>query len=223
MPNYTTHYHLAKPLVNDASDQDLWGDELNNDMDIIDEQLFIASQGVMPTGAGCDFWGTVAPDGFLFSYGQILNIVDQPALGALFGSTFGGDGITTFGMPDKRGRSSIGKDDMGGTPAGRVTAAISGVDGTILGAAGGSESLESHTHTGSASGGTLSISIACDGLSGSNPALLGSTAPGSGGSTFTSSAATGTVSGITVTNNLTGAGASQNLPPGIVCNYIVKT
>lgn len=39
MPTYTTNYHLAKPLVNSAVDQDLWGGELNDDMDTIDTTM----------------------------------------------------------------------------------------------------------------------------------------------------------------------------------------
>ncbi len=36
MPNLTTNYSLLKPLVGDPIDEDLWGGELNNDMDAID-------------------------------------------------------------------------------------------------------------------------------------------------------------------------------------------
>lgn len=36
MPTYTTYYGLAKPLVNDPIDEDLWGNEINDDMDTID-------------------------------------------------------------------------------------------------------------------------------------------------------------------------------------------
>ncbi len=46
MPTYTTHFTLAKPLVNDATDQDLWGGELNDDMDTIDSALWTAQQFV---------------------------------------------------------------------------------------------------------------------------------------------------------------------------------
>jgi hypothetical protein len=42
MPTTTTHYGLLKPLVNSATDQDLWGGYLNTDMDTIDAQLWIA-------------------------------------------------------------------------------------------------------------------------------------------------------------------------------------
>lgn len=43
MPTQTTNYGLLKPLVNDATDQDLWGGELNQDMDTIDGLIKIAS------------------------------------------------------------------------------------------------------------------------------------------------------------------------------------
>lgn len=39
MPTSTTNYALQKPLVNNAADQDLWGDEINSDLDSIDTLL----------------------------------------------------------------------------------------------------------------------------------------------------------------------------------------
>lgn len=39
--------------------------------------------------------------------GQLIAISDNTALYALFGTTYGGDGVTTFGMPDMRGRYSM--------------------------------------------------------------------------------------------------------------------
>lgn len=39
MPTFTTNYGLSKPLVNNATDQDLWGGELNGDMDELDGLL----------------------------------------------------------------------------------------------------------------------------------------------------------------------------------------
>jgi hypothetical protein len=39
MPTYTTNYNLAKPNVNSADDEDLWGDQLNDNLDIIDTQI----------------------------------------------------------------------------------------------------------------------------------------------------------------------------------------
>ena len=50
----------------------------------------------------------------------------------------------TITLPDMRGRGGFGKDDMGGTAANRITAAVN-FDGTVLGGVGGSQS---HTLTG---------------------------------------------------------------------------
>lgn len=47
--------------------------------------------------------------GWLECLGQILNIVDYPALGAELGNTWGGNGTSTFGIPEKRGRTTIGR------------------------------------------------------------------------------------------------------------------
>lgn len=54
MPNYTTNYHLAKPLVNDPIDEDLWGGELNNNMDIIDTAIKNASGSTRATSSTPD-------------------------------------------------------------------------------------------------------------------------------------------------------------------------
>jgi len=60
----------------------------------------------------------------------------------MVGTTYGaGDGSTTFNVIDKRGRTSIGKDDMGGGAAGRITSGGSGITGTTLGANGGAETV----------------------------------------------------------------------------------
>lgn len=64
----------------------------------------------------------------------------------------GSGNTTTFNIPDLRGRSIIGKDNMGGTSANRVTLAISGISSTILGSSGGSERLHQHTHANTVSG-----------------------------------------------------------------------
>src|SRR5690606_25444111 len=75
---------------------------------------------------------------------------DYARLFAAIGTTFGtGDGVTTFNLPDGRGRVVAGKDNMGGSAAGRLTNAVSGGTGTTLGAAGGSES---YTPAGTISG-----------------------------------------------------------------------
>lgn len=81
------------------------------------------------------------PRGWLEANGQILSINQNQALFSLLGTTFGGDGRTTFALPDYRGRTSIG---YGDSPSGAGTIA--------WGEKGGRESfpntfLPSHSHT----------------------------------------------------------------------------
>ncbi|WP_430408560.1 phage tail protein [Kordia sp.] len=49
----------------------------------------------------------VVPNGWAKCDGQLLNISEHTTLFNLFGTTYGGDGSTTFGLPDLRGRSPI--------------------------------------------------------------------------------------------------------------------
>lgn len=53
------------------------------------------------------FGGNFAPRGWAFCEGQLLAISQNTALFSLLGTTYGGDGRTTFGLPDLRGRSII--------------------------------------------------------------------------------------------------------------------
>lgn len=48
-----------------------------------------------------------APKGWAFCYGQLLSINQNQALFSLMGTTYGGDGRTTFALPDLRGRCPI--------------------------------------------------------------------------------------------------------------------
>jgi microcystin-dependent protein len=48
-----------------------------------------------------------APRGWALCDGQLLSIVQNDALFSLFGTIYGGDGVSTFGLPDLRGRVPI--------------------------------------------------------------------------------------------------------------------
>ena len=50
------------------------------------------------------FAGTFEPAGWMFCSGQLLAISENDTLFALIGTTYGGDGQSTFGLPDLRGR-----------------------------------------------------------------------------------------------------------------------
>ncbi len=93
----------------------------------------------VPTGAVFETVADTAPSGWLLCFGQAVSRTVYSALFALAGTKFGtGDGSTTFNLPDMRGRVPLGKDNMGGTSADRVTDAAA----DSLGGVGGAE-----THT----------------------------------------------------------------------------
>jgi microcystin-dependent protein len=48
-----------------------------------------------------------APQGWAFCNGQLISIQQYSALFALLGTQFGGNGVSTFGLPDLRGRAPI--------------------------------------------------------------------------------------------------------------------
>lgn len=75
------------------------------------------------------FAGTFAPRGWAFCQGQLLNIAQNQALFALLGTTYGGNGTTTFALPDLRGRVALG--------FGQGT----GLSSYVLGQQGGSENV----------------------------------------------------------------------------------
>jgi microcystin-dependent protein len=55
------------------------------------------------------FAGNFAPRGWAFCDGQLLNIDSNQSLFSVIGTTYGGDGRTTFQLPDLRGRFSMHK------------------------------------------------------------------------------------------------------------------
>ena len=75
------------------------------------------------------FGGNFAPVGFAFCDGQTLAIAQNDALFALIGTTYGGDGQTTFNLPDLRGRIPV---HAGQGP---------GLSNYVLGQSGGSETV----------------------------------------------------------------------------------
>lgn len=95
------------------------------------------------------FGGNFAPRGWAFCDGQLLAISQNQALFSLLGTTYGGDGRTTFGLPDLRGRVPMHE----GTGP--------GLSSRSLGQKGGAEDvtltvqqMPSHSHTANAVGGT---------------------------------------------------------------------
>lgn len=75
------------------------------------------------------FGGNFAPRGFAFCNGQLLQIAQNTALFSLVGTTYGGDGRVTFGLPNLQGRVPVHSGDSAGP----------GLTNRPLGSSGGTE------------------------------------------------------------------------------------
>jgi len=62
------------------------------------------------------FAGNFAPRSWLFCAGQLLSIAQNTAVFALLGTTYGGDGQVTFGIPDLRSRVAVGSNNGAAGP-----------------------------------------------------------------------------------------------------------
>jgi microcystin-dependent protein len=92
------------------------GFNLDNMQPFVAVNYIIALQGVYPSRSSADpllgeiimFAGNFAPRGWAFCNGQLLPISQYTALFSILGTTYGGDGRTTFALPDLRGRVPVG-------------------------------------------------------------------------------------------------------------------
>ncbi len=82
------------------------------------------------------FAGNFAPAGWMFCEGQLLPISENETLFALIGTTYGGDGQTTFALPDLRGRVPLHQGN------GFVLAETGGAEEITLTA----QQIPAHTH-----------------------------------------------------------------------------
>lgn len=92
------------------------------------------------------FAGNFVPLGYADCNGQLLDIAQNDTLFALIGTTFGGDGVTLFGLPDMRGRIPVhqGPNNVLGQSGGTETAPLNAAQipahsHTLLAGAGGTK------------------------------------------------------------------------------------
>ncbi len=170
------------------------------------------------------FAGNFAPKGWLDCNGQLLSISQNTALFSILGTTYGGDGITTFALPDLRNRVPAGISAT--LPEGAVvgSATTTAFGQGILSVA----NMPAHTHTAAAT-----INVNNEPGSDTNPTgnFLGSSGPATD-KEYNSSPATGTmnVGAATVTIGSTGNGAPFTvqtnvdvMQPTLAIRYIICT
>ncbi|CAA0112822.1 Uncharacterised protein [BD1-7 clade bacterium] len=98
------------------------------------------------------FAGNFAPRGWAFANGQILAISSNTALFSILGTTYGGDGRTTFGLPSLRGRSIVGAGNGPGLSQVRLGAKM-GTETTTL----NNTHLPTHAHSAGTLKGEMTI------------------------------------------------------------------
>lgn len=158
-----------------------------------------------------------APTGYAFCQAQLMPISQNAALFALLGTTFGGDGVQTFSLPDYRGRMPVG---MGNGPnlSPIVQGEVSGTESTqIL-----SAQIPQHLHT-------IAVPATAGAANSQAPSTTGflamtaDTARG-GSTTVGTYASSGTAETSLLPFNSGLAGGSQPLPirnPYLGTNFII--
>jgi microcystin-dependent protein len=196
-------------------------------------QGFFGNPYGIPIGGCLPYLLPTAPNSsFVFPFGQAISRTTYATLFAGMGTAHGaGDGSTTFNLPDLRGRVLAGKDDMGGGAANRITMGASGIVGTLLGSAGGAETVTiSQANLPVA---TLTTTITDPGHTHSYITRAFNnvtTGPFSGfqysdGFRSDTFVATGSATtGITASTALGGSGTALNkMPPSMITNFIMRT
>lgn len=106
------------------------------------------------------FAGTFNPRNWAYCQSQIISISQNTALFAILGTTYGGNGQTTFALPDFRGRVAVGTGTGPGLPNVQL-GEMAGTNTTTL----TSTQMPAHTHQVS---GSITMQAASDGTLGSD-------------------------------------------------------
>jgi len=145
------------------------------------------------------------PQGWALCNGQLLPVAQNQALFNLLGSTYGGDGVLTFALPDLRGRAPIHQGQGAGL-ASRILGEIGGAENVTLTSA----QLPAHAHPGGASTGNGTSDSPVNGVPARNAAgtpTYGTTADG--------------VQGAGAIGSTGGGQSHTNMPPFLIMNYII--
>jgi microcystin-dependent protein len=224
-----------------ATGETLTADSLNGNFAALDQRLAavesLLAPGTIvafggPARAASDGGTGAAPPGWLLCDGSAVSRATYANLFTAIGINFGGgDGISTFNLPDLRGRFLRGNDSgTGRDPAAtaRVASNPGGPTGDAVGTLEGDQYLShqhtitdpGHTHGSGAAGGFMTWACQTTTLgfaSGGNYAALTGCPGGTSGLGTTANTASGTT-GITVV----AAGGLETRPKNVAVNYLIK-
>lgn len=160
-----------------------------------------------PSGAVLDYAGASVPSGWLDCNGAAVSRTTYSALYSAIGTTFGsGDGLTTFNLPDFRGRASIGVGTGTGLTA-RTLAATTGAEThTLI-----TGEMPSHTHVQNAHSHSIQTYFNRPGV-----------ASGSFAAAWNDLSSTTTGSTTATNQNTGGGGAHNNMQPSLAVYKIIK-
>lgn len=181
------------------------------------------------------FAGTFAPRDWALCNGQILEISQHTALFSILGDTYGGNGRTTFGLPDLRGRVPMGSGvGIGLSP--RVTGQRYGSENVTLSVA----QMPAHSHSAETtiSGSSVAAKLNASSAEGTSnvplnnylamPANISRSSVNMYGSSADVEMANDAIeidvsglSGETTVNQTGGNSAHDNIQPSLVMNYII--
>ena len=202
------------------------------------QQRIAAKENIVPAGTIHLYAGATAPTGFLLCQGQTVSRNTYPTLFAAIGTNYGaGDGATTFGIPDLRGRVAVGRatsgtfltlNNRGGAETHTLSVAEMPSHTHVQDAH--THIQDSHTHTQVAHSHTTNVytdESKMNNFAGNGAYTYYGQAPTSS-ATPTINNTTAVNQSTTATNQDAGglAGVTQahnNLQPYIVLNYIIKT
>jgi len=151
------------------------------------------------------FGGNFAPKDWALCNGQLLSIAQNTALFSLLGTTYGGNGQTTFALPDLRGRVPVHQAQA------HTLGEVSGTENVTL----ISTQLPSHTHP-AGSTGSASNKPATD----TDPAGRVFAVPNDAGNSY-SSAAPGVLGGVATTAVDGGSQPHPNMQPYTCVNFCI--
>ena len=149
-----------------------------------------------------------APVGWELCAGQLLDINQNAALFQLLGTTYGGDGVSTFALPDLRGRSVMGA-GQGPTVQNYVQGQLGGSEAVTLNAS----EIAGHSHA---------LMAATSPASAADPGptmVLGATPVGD--EVYSSAGANATLASGAITAAPGGGTPHENRQPYTVVNYII--